>query len=122
MMKEIILCYQGEMALKGLNRATFEAVLSKALRYRVRELGRFQVYKAQSTMYVEPRDQEAEANVGEAYERVRKVFGLAALSRAAVCEKTLRPFRPPPRSTWAGRCKRPGPLRWRPSARTHPSP
>ena len=45
-MKEIILCYQGEMALKGLNRATFEAVLSKAPRYRVRELGRFQVYKA----------------------------------------------------------------------------
>ncbi|GKI13961.1 putative tRNA sulfurtransferase [Oscillospiraceae bacterium] len=88
-MKEIILCYQGEMALKGLNRATFEAVLSKALRYRVRELGRFQVYKAQSTMYVEPRDQEAEANVGEAYERVRKVFGLAALSRAAVCEKNF---------------------------------
>ena len=83
-MKEIILCYQGEMALKGLNRATFEAVLSKALRYRVRELGRFQVYKAQSTMYVEPRDQEAEANVGEAYERVRK-----ALSRAAVCEKNF---------------------------------
>ncbi len=88
-MKEIILCYQGEMALKGLNRATFEAVLSKALRYRVRELGRFQVYKAQSTMYVEPRDQEAEANVGEAYERVRRVFGLAALSRAAVCEKNF---------------------------------
>lgn len=88
-MKEIILCYQGEMALKGLNRATFEAVLSKALRYRVRELGRFQVYKAQSTMYVEPRDQEAEANVGQAYERVRRVFGLAALSRAAVCEKNF---------------------------------
>lgn len=86
-MKEIILCYQGEMALKGLNRATFEAVLGKALRYRVRELGRFQVYKAQSTMYVEPKDETAAANVGEAYERVRKVFGLAALSRAAVCEK-----------------------------------
>ena len=88
-MKEIILCYQGEMALKGLNRATFESVLSKALRYRVRGLGKFQVYKAQSTMYVEPRDSEAEANVGEAYERVSKVFGLAALSRAAVCEKNF---------------------------------
>ena len=28
-MKEIILAYQGEMSLKGLNRATFESVLLK---------------------------------------------------------------------------------------------
>ena len=53
-MKELIMAYQGEMALKGLNKATFEAALAKALRFRVRELGKFQVYKAQSTMYVEP--------------------------------------------------------------------
>lgn len=86
-MKEIIMCYQGEMALKGLNRASFEAVLSKALRYRVRDLGKFQVYKAQSTMYVEPKDELAQQNFAEAYSRVQKVFGLAALSRAAVCEK-----------------------------------
>ena len=86
-MKEVILCYQGEMALKGLNKATFEAALAKALRFRVRELGKFQVYKAQSTMYVEPRDEEAAANFDEAFKRVGQVFGLAALSRAAVCEK-----------------------------------
>ena len=88
-MKEIIMCYQGEMALKGLNRASFEAVLSKAMRWRVKELGEFQVYKAQSTMYVEPRDDRAQANMDLAYDRVSKVFGLAALSRAAVCEKTM---------------------------------
>ena len=28
-MKEVILCYQGEMALKGLNKATFEAALAE---------------------------------------------------------------------------------------------
>ena len=88
-MKEIIMCYQGEMALKGLNRATFESVLSKSLRWRVKDLGKFQVYKAQSTMYVEPRDEEAESNMEEAYDRVSKVFGLAALSRAAVCDKNI---------------------------------
>ena len=88
-MKEIIMCYQGEMALKGLNRASFEAVLSKAMRWRVKELGEFQVYKAQSTMYVEPRDDRAQANMDLAYDRVSKVFGLAALSRAAVREKTM---------------------------------
>ena len=86
-MKEVILCYQGEMALKGLNKATFEAALAKAMRFRVRELGQYQVYKAQSTMYVEPRDEEAVANFDEAFKRVSQVFGLAALSRAAVCEK-----------------------------------
>ena len=86
-MKEVILCYQGEMALKGLNRASFESVLAKILRYRVKDLGKFKVYKAQSTMYVEPSDEQAEARVGDAYERISKVFGLAALSRAAVCEK-----------------------------------
>ena len=86
-MKEVVLCYQGEMALKGLNKATFESALAKALRYRVRRLGQFQVYKAQSTMYIEPRDARAEANVPAAFERARQVFGLAALSRAAVCEK-----------------------------------
>ncbi len=86
-MKEVILCYQGEMALKGLNRASFEAVLSKILRYRTKDLGNFRVYKAQSTMYVEPKDEQAEQLVGEAYDRVRKVFGLANVTRAAVCEK-----------------------------------
>ena len=98
-MKEVILCYQGEMALKGLNKATFEAALAKALRFRVRELGKFQVYKAQSTMYVEPRDEEAAANFDEAFKRVSQVFGLAALSRAA------RSFRLP---AWPGRPPGPG--------------
>lgn len=28
-MRELILAYQGEMALKGLNRATFESILVK---------------------------------------------------------------------------------------------
>ena len=55
-MKEIILAFQGEMALKGLNRATFESTLMKTLRRRLEHLGEFKVYKAQSTMYVEPLD------------------------------------------------------------------
>ena len=33
-MKEIILAYQGEMTLKGLNRSKFEARLAKSIRYR----------------------------------------------------------------------------------------
>lgn len=86
-MDEIILAYQGEMALKGLNRATFESILLKTMRRRLRSLGEFRVYKAQSTMYAEPVDDVAKASMDAAFERVSKIFGIAAVSRAAVCPK-----------------------------------
>ena len=35
-MKEIIMGYQGEMSLKGLNRNQFEAAMMKILRYRLK--------------------------------------------------------------------------------------
>ena len=38
-MKEIILAYQGEMTLKGLNRSKFEARLAKSIRYRLQIQG-----------------------------------------------------------------------------------
>ena len=38
-MKEMILAYQGEMTLKGLNRNKFEARLAKSIRYRLEDLG-----------------------------------------------------------------------------------
>ena len=84
-MKERILAYQGEMALKGLNRATFESVLTKTMRHRLKAVGSFKVYKAQSTMYVEPLDDDADMDA--AFDSVSKIFGIANLSRAAVCEK-----------------------------------
>ena len=40
-MKEIILIKDGELALKGLNRRTFENILMKNMRYRLADLGRF---------------------------------------------------------------------------------
>ena len=88
-MRELILAYQGEMALKGLNRATFESILGKTMRRRLKSLGDFKVYKAQSTMYAEPQDATAAAHMDEAFERVKKIFGIAAVSRAAVCDKTF---------------------------------
>ena len=71
-MRELILAYQGEMALKGLNRATFESILVKTMRRRLKSLGDFRVYKAQSTMYAEPQDDAAAAHMDEAFERVKK--------------------------------------------------
>ena len=45
-MREIIMAYQGEMALKGLNKSTFEAVLMKSMRYRLQHHGNWKVYRA----------------------------------------------------------------------------
>ena len=51
-MKEMILLKVGELALKGLNRSTFEAVLLKNIRRRLKPLGEFAIQNAQSTIYV----------------------------------------------------------------------
>ncbi len=85
--REIILIKTGELALKGLNRGTFEAVLMKNLRRRISSLGHFHMRKAQSTIYIEPQD--AQADLEEACARVSKVFGLSAFSRALMVEKDL---------------------------------
>ena len=84
-MREVIMGYQGEMSLKGLNRNQFEAAMMKILRYRLKTVGKFRVYCTQSTFYMEPEEEDVDMDL--AFERVSKVFGLAALSRAVVCEK-----------------------------------
>ena len=84
-MKEIILAYQGEMTLKGLNRGKFEAGLAKSIRRRLEDLGPFKVWSAQSTVFIEP--QEEDLDTDEAFRRVLRVFGIVKLSRAACCEK-----------------------------------
>ena len=53
-MKEIILIKNGELALKGLNRRTFEDILIKNMRHRLSDLGKFRFTPAQSTITVEP--------------------------------------------------------------------
>lgn len=85
-MREILLIKNGELALKGLNRGTFESALMKNLRHALTGAGNFTLRKAQSTIFVEP---DENADLDEAAERVSKVFGIAAFSRAAVCEKSL---------------------------------
>lgn len=86
-MKEIVLIKNGEIALKGLNRATFEDIMIKNMRRRLSRLGKFKITKAQSTVYVEPSDEGIDLD--EAVEILKKVFGIAAMSRALVTEKKL---------------------------------
>ena len=84
-MKEIILAYQGEMTLKGLNRGKFEARLAKTIRWRLEPLGKFKVYQAQSTVFIEPKEEGLAMD--EAFRRVSRVFGIVKLSRAVECPK-----------------------------------
>lgn len=87
-MNEIILIKDGEIALKGLNRRQFEDCLIKNIRKSIKHLGDFEIKSAQSTIYVIP--QSDDIDLDDVCERVSKVFGIAAFSRAAVCpEKTL---------------------------------
>lgn len=84
-MKEILLIKNGEIALKGLNRNTFESILIKNIRFRLKDLGKFNIRVAQSTVYIEPLEENIDFET--AVERIRKIFGIAVFSRAAVAEK-----------------------------------
>ena len=86
-MKEIILIKNGELVLKGLNRTNFEEILIKNMRRRLKDLGKVQIRKAQSTIYVEPESDDFDFD--EALSRVSLIFGIAAFSRAMVCEKSM---------------------------------
>ena len=86
-MKEIILVKNGELVLKGLNRTSFEDVLIKNMKRHLADLGTFTYTKAQSTIMVAPDDENTDLD--DAADRLKKVFGIAALSRAAVCEKNM---------------------------------
>ena len=58
-MREMILCKLGEVVLKGLNRRSFEDKLIGNLRRRTAKCGNFRIYSKQSTIYVEPVNDEA---------------------------------------------------------------
>ena len=86
-MKEIILIKNGELALKGLNRATFEDILIKNIRKRIKPLGEFDYRKEQSTVSVIPVTDGVDMD--EVSERVGRVFGIARYSRALQVEKDM---------------------------------
>ncbi len=85
--EEILLIKNGELALKGLNRSSFEDVLVKNIRRRLRPLGSFQIRRAQSTIYIEP--QADGIDLDTAADRVAHVFGISAFSRARVVAKDI---------------------------------
>ena len=87
MTKEILLCKYGEIVLKGANRKYFEDMLCREMKKRAKNYGKFDIYRAQSTIYIEPVDDDAD--IDGMFIAASKVFGIAAISRAAVCEKNM---------------------------------
>ena len=87
MTKEILLCKYGEIVLKGANRKYFEDMLCREMKKRAKNYGNFDIYRAQSTIYIEPMDDDAD--IDGMFLAASKVFGIAAISRAAVCEKNM---------------------------------
>ncbi len=86
-MNEIFLMKLGEIVLKGGNKRQFEGRLRQNVRRRMKPYGNFDVYIMQSTVYVEPQDEEAD--VEGAWEACRSIFGVVSLCRCRPCEKNL---------------------------------
>ena len=86
-MKEIFLLKLGEIVLKGANKRQFEDKLRQNVRRRMKPYGNFDVYIMQSTVYVEPMDDEAD--VDGAWDACHAIFGLVSLCRCRACEKKL---------------------------------
>lgn len=86
-MREVLLIKNGELVLKGLNRNTFEDILIKNIKKSLHNVGEFTYTKSQSTIMMEPVDEDIDLD--DAVDAVSRVFGIAAFSRAAVCEKNM---------------------------------
>ena len=86
-MKEIILCKYGEISLKGANRSYFEKMLRDMLKRRTAPYGNFKIYSLQSTVYIEPLDENAD--VDSAYRVAKNTFGISAINRAIETEKNM---------------------------------
>lgn len=79
-MRQVILCRIGEIALKGLNRNTFEKNLARNMKEQLRDLGEARIVWSQSRFFVEP-DSEG-FDIPEAMSRLSRVFGIVSVSPA----------------------------------------
>ncbi len=84
MKTDLFLLKYGEIALKGLNKPIFEKKLLDNIKKRLKKIGDFDVFAAQSTIYVEPK---GEVDTDEVLAELKKVFGVANICPAVRCEK-----------------------------------
>ncbi len=89
-MKKIILCKYGEIILKGANKSKFESMLLKEVRRRADAVGNFKATYSQSTVVIEPTDENVpDSELEEMLDQAKKVFGFAGVTVAACAEKNM---------------------------------
>ncbi|HBH95736.1 MAG TPA: tRNA 4-thiouridine(8) synthase ThiI [Ruminococcaceae bacterium] len=84
---EVILAKYGEIALKGLNRSSFEDLLIRNIKRRLAPLGSFDITRRQSTIYVQPMSEDIDLDI--AVKKMCNIFGIAAVQRCAVLPKDI---------------------------------
>ena len=87
-MQELILLKLGELVLKGLNRHVFEERLCANIRRRIKHCGKFQITSKQSTIYIEPLNEEADLDA--AFEACKCIFRHRSPFQSPPCEKNQR--------------------------------
>ena len=84
-MNEIFLLKLGEIVLKGANKKLFENKLRTNVARRMRPFGDFRVSIMQSTVYVEPENDQCD--VEGAWDACHTIFGAVSICRSRPCEK-----------------------------------
>ena len=84
-MQEVIMVKYGEIALKGLNKHTFEDMLIRNIKRRLKKCGEFDYSRKQSTVYIKPLNDDAD--IDGAIENLKPIFGIAAIQRSAQLPK-----------------------------------
>ncbi|MDD3164303.1 MAG: tRNA 4-thiouridine(8) synthase ThiI [Oscillospiraceae bacterium] len=86
-MNELFLLKLGEIVLKGQNRRSFEKQLTSNIARRLRGYGDFQISLVQSTVYVEPENEDCDLDA--AWDACGAVFGVVSRNRCRACEKDM---------------------------------
>ena len=82
--KEMVIAKYGEIILKGGNRPRFESILINNINNSLKKVAKVHVKIMQATVYVDVEDPE---KLDVVLERMGRIFGIIAITKAAVCKK-----------------------------------
>ena len=71
-MQVVIMAKYGEIALKGLNKNTFEDLLVRNIKRRIKHCGDFHITRNQSTIYIAPEIDALAGGIADGITRFRR--------------------------------------------------
>lgn len=91
MRNDILLLKYGEVVMKGLNRSYFDSLIVRRVKQLLKTVdGEFTLEYAQSTLCIVGSE---DADMEDAAEKMKRVFGVASVCKAFRCEKTVEAIR-----------------------------